>query len=54
MELTEEDKETIVIALYRRIREVKSLIAEAKQEGKTTDYYEYVLRRLRDTKIKFE
>ena len=54
MELTEEDKETIVIALYCRIRKVKSLIAQAKQEGKTTHYYEYVLRRLRNTKIKFE
>ena len=54
MELTQQDKETIVYALQGRIRNVKSLITRAKREGKPTGTYEYVLRKLRNTIDKFE
>lgn len=54
MELTQQDKETIVYALECRIRNVKNLISRAKREGKPTGTYEYVLRKLRNTIDKFE
>ena len=54
MELTQQDKETIVYALQCRIRNVKNLISRAKREGKPTGTYEYVLRKLRNTIDKFE
>ena len=54
MELTQEDKDTIVYALQCRIRNVKSIITRAKREGKPTGTYEYVLRKLRNAIDKFE
>ena len=54
MELTQEDKDTIVYSLERSIRNVKSIITRAKREGKPTGTYEYVLRKLRKTISKFE
>lgn len=52
MELTQED--TIVYALERSIRNVKSIITRARREGKPTGTYDYVLRKLRNTIDKFE
>ena len=54
MELTQEDKDTIIYALQCKIRNVKSIIARAKREGKPTGTYDYVLRKLRKTISKFE
>ena len=54
MELTQEDKDTIIYALQCRIRNVKSIISRAKREGKPTGTYDYVLRKLRNTIDKFE
>ena len=54
MELTQQDKETIVYALQCSIRNVKNLISRAKREGKPTGTYEYVLRKLRNAIDKFE
>ena len=54
MELTQQDKDTIVYALERSIRNVKSIIARAKREGESTGTYDYVLRKLRKTISKFE
>ena len=54
MELTQEEKNTIVYALERSIRNVKSIIARAKREGKPTGTYDYVLRKLRNAIDKFE
>ena len=54
MELTQEDKDTIVYALERSIRNVKSIITRAKREGKSTGTYDYVLRKLRNAIDKFE
>ena len=54
MELTQEDKDTIVYSLERSIRNVKSIITRAKREGKPTGAYEYVLRKLRKTIAKFD
>ena len=54
MELTQEDKDTIVYSLERSIRNVKSIITRAKREGKSTGTYDYVLRKLRKTTSKFE
>ena len=54
MELTQEDKDTIVYSLERSIRNVKSIIARAKREGKPTGTYDYVLRKLRNAIDKFE
>ena len=54
MGLTQEDKDTIVYALERSIRNVKSIITRARREGKPTGTYDYVLRKLRNTIDKFE
>ena len=54
MELTQEDKDTIIYALQCRIRNVKSIITRARREGKPTGTYDYVLRKLRNTIDKFE
>ena len=54
MELTQEDKDAIVYALERSIRNVKSIITRARREGKPTGTYDYVLRKLRNTIDKFE
>ena len=54
MELTQEDKDTIVYALERSIRNVKSIITRARREGKPTGTYDYVLRKLRNIIDKFE
>lgn len=54
MELTQEDKDTIVYALQCKIRNVKSIITRAKREGKPTGTYDYVLRKLRNAIDKFE
>ena len=54
MELTQEDKDTIVYALERSIRNVKSIITRARREGKPTGTYDYVLRKLRNAIDKVE
>ena len=54
MELTQQDKDTIVYALERSIRNVKSIITRARREGKPTGTYDYVLRKLRNSIDKFE
>ena len=54
MELTQQDKETIVYALQWSIINVESLIFRAVREGKPIGTYEYVLRKLRNTIDKFE
>ena len=54
MELTQQDKDTIVYALERSIRNVKSIITRARREGKPTGTYDYVLRKLRNAIDKFE
>ena len=54
MELTQEDKDTIVYSLERSIRNVKSIITRARREGKSTGTYDYVLRKLRKTIAKID
>ena len=54
MELTQQDKDTIVYALERSIRNVKNIISRARREGKSTGTYEYVLRKLRKAISKFD
>lgn len=54
MELTQQDKETIVYALQYRIRQVKRTIARAEGNEGKKEMYREILNSLRQTLGKFD
>lgn len=54
MELTQQDKETIVYALQCRIRQVKRIIERAEDNEGKKEMYREILNSLRQTIDKFE